>query len=113
MNVHNEIEFLSLAGLSILIKCVWVRPGAYPRVEHLKGDSIGLTPALLSNIMLGLERLARDKHSCLLRTFENFGHKFFYNIGPRTNETRPSVACSATHFEKNKTRGPSHKTFLV
>jgi hypothetical protein len=39
-----------------------------------------------------LEMLARDKHSCLLRTFVNYGIKKFYNIGPR---------------------GQSHKTFKV
>jgi hypothetical protein len=30
-----------------------------------------------------LERLAMDKHSSLLRTFVNYGHKKLYNIGPR------------------------------
>jgi hypothetical protein len=29
---------------------LWVRPGAYPRVEHLKGDSIRQDLALLANI---------------------------------------------------------------
>jgi len=32
---------------------LWVRPGAYPRVEHLKGSSIGLAPALPTNLRLG------------------------------------------------------------
>jgi len=32
---------LSLAGLSSLVICLWVRPGAYPRVEHLKDASLG------------------------------------------------------------------------
>jgi hypothetical protein len=32
-----------------------------------------------------LERLARDKHSSLLRTFVNYGHKKFYKIGSRQN----------------------------
>jgi len=30
-----------------------VRPGAYPRVEKLKGASLGWTQALLANIRLG------------------------------------------------------------
>jgi len=30
-----------------------------------------------------LERLARDKHSSLLRTFVNYDRKLFYNIEPR------------------------------
>ncbi len=29
-----------------------------------------------------LERLARDKHSSLLRTFVNYGRKKFYNVDP-------------------------------
>jgi len=27
---------LSLASLSSLVYCLWARPGAYPRLEHLK-----------------------------------------------------------------------------
>jgi hypothetical protein len=30
-----------------------------------------------------VERLARDKHPKLLRTFVNYGRKKFINIGPR------------------------------
>jgi hypothetical protein len=28
---------MSLASLSSLVQCLWERPGAYPRVGHLKG----------------------------------------------------------------------------
>jgi hypothetical protein len=31
------------------------------------------------------ERPARDKCSSLLRTFENYGHKFFITLGPGAN----------------------------
>jgi len=31
-----------------------------------------------------LERLAKAKHSSLLRKFVNYRHKMFYNIGPWT-----------------------------
>ncbi len=31
-----KVECLSLASLFSLVKCWWVRSGAYPRVEHLK-----------------------------------------------------------------------------
>jgi hypothetical protein len=37
---------LSLASLSGVVKCLWVRP----RVEHLKGASLGKAPALPTNI---------------------------------------------------------------
>jgi hypothetical protein len=41
----NEIiylmeECLSMASFSSLVQCLWVRPGAYPRVEHLTGASL-------------------------------------------------------------------------
>jgi len=42
-----------------LVFCLWARPGAYPRVEHLKGASFGLAPAFLANIKLGWKGLFR------------------------------------------------------
>jgi len=36
---------------------LWVRPGAYPRVEHLKGASLKWAPGLTANIRLGLKGL--------------------------------------------------------
>jgi hypothetical protein len=33
---RNKLECLSLASYSSLVKCVWLRPGAYPRADHLK-----------------------------------------------------------------------------
>jgi hypothetical protein len=38
---RNKLECLSLASLSSLVKSLWVRLGAYPKVEHLKGYSLG------------------------------------------------------------------------
>ncbi len=38
---HNKLERLSLASLSSLAQCSWVRTGAYPRAEHLKDASLG------------------------------------------------------------------------
>jgi hypothetical protein len=37
----NKIGCLHLASLCKLVYCLWERPGAYPRVEHLKGVSLG------------------------------------------------------------------------
>ncbi len=34
---RNKLERLCLASLSSLAECLRVRPGAYPRIEHLKG----------------------------------------------------------------------------
>ncbi len=51
---------LSLARLSSLAYCLWAKPGAYPRVEHLKGSSIGEAPALPKNKTI-LETHCRGK----------------------------------------------------
>jgi hypothetical protein len=32
------------------LECLWVRPRAYPRVEHLEGASLGYATAFLINI---------------------------------------------------------------
>jgi predicted small integral membrane protein len=37
---------------------LWARPGAYPRVEHLKGPSLRLALALSANIRLGWKGLS-------------------------------------------------------
>jgi len=52
MDFGNKLECLSLASLSSLVLSLWVRPGAYPGVVHLKGAAIGLAPALPTNIRL-------------------------------------------------------------
>ncbi len=41
--VRNKLECLSLASLSSLVKSWWVRPDAYPKVEHLIGASLRQT----------------------------------------------------------------------
>jgi hypothetical protein len=37
MDFCNKLECLSLASLSSQVQILWVRPGAHPRLEHLKG----------------------------------------------------------------------------
>ncbi len=56
---------------------------AYHRMEHLKGSSLGSTPALFINSRQGWKRLTRDKRSSLLRNFVNYGRKKCYNIDYR------------------------------
>jgi len=41
--------------------CLWVRPGAYPKVGYLKGTSHGYAQALLKNIRLGWKVLPGAK----------------------------------------------------
>jgi hypothetical protein len=39
-NFRDKLDCLLLVSLSRLVYCLWVRPGAYARVEHLKGASL-------------------------------------------------------------------------
>jgi hypothetical protein len=50
-----------------------VRPGAYPTVEHLKGNSLGFTRRL--------EIITKDKHSSFLQKYVNYGcNKFIVQV---------------------------------
>ncbi len=75
-----------VAGKTCQPSCLRVRPGANLRVEHVNSSSLkDRLLALPTNIRLTLdklERLERDKHFSLLRTFVNYGRKKFYNVGP-------------------------------
>ncbi len=55
INVQNKLECFTP---SRQVLCLWVRPGIYPRAEHHKCASLGLTLALLENIRLGWKGLA-------------------------------------------------------
>jgi hypothetical protein len=57
MPFHNKLKHLSLASLSSQVYCLWVKPGAYLRVEDLEGASLGWAPGLPANIRLGLKGL--------------------------------------------------------
>ncbi len=46
-----------IASLFSLVYDLWARPGAYSRVEHLKGVLLGQAPALPANTVI-LERFA-------------------------------------------------------
>jgi hypothetical protein len=50
---------LLLAGFSKLFQWLWVRKGAYPRVEHLEGASFRQAPAFLTTIRLGYKSVPR------------------------------------------------------
>ncbi len=60
MDFSNKLECLSLASLSSLIKCLWVRLGD-PRVVHLKGASLVWALVLLAKIRLGWKGLPGTK----------------------------------------------------
>ncbi len=50
---------------------------------HLKDSSLGQVPALPLKHLTKLERLARDKHFCLLQNSVNYSRNKFYSTGPR------------------------------
>jgi hypothetical protein len=53
-------EFFKEAGVFVPGKLFqWVKPGAYPKVEHLKGASVGSALALPAKIRLGWKNLPR------------------------------------------------------
>jgi len=49
-----------------------------------------------------LERLARDKHSSLLRKFVNYYRKKFYSTGPRCFQASLIFEAEAITHRKNK-----------
>jgi len=59
-NFCDKLECLSLllGKPASLVKCLQVRPGAYTRVEHLKGASPRWALALLANIRLSWKGLS-------------------------------------------------------
>ncbi len=69
MNVHYELEWLSLTGLSSLVKSLWLIQEPTWKVLHL-----GTLQAYLQT-KTRLERAAKDKRSSLLQTFIIYGHK--------------------------------------
>ncbi len=53
MNFRNKLEYLSLSSLSSLVNCLWAGPGAYPRLQHLRGSSVEWALAVSTNNRLG------------------------------------------------------------
>jgi hypothetical protein len=55
--------------------------GAYSSETTFTCSTLGYATGLTHKHQTRLERLAKDKHSSLLRTLVNYGRKTFYNIG--------------------------------
>jgi hypothetical protein len=54
MNFHNKIVCFQHPSL---VYCLWARPGAYPRVEHLKGVSLSWKGLQTANTLAYYESL--------------------------------------------------------
>jgi hypothetical protein len=59
LNVHYKLDCLFLSGISSPVKYLWVSPGAYSNVEHLKGSLLVKAAALPAKIRLGWKVLPR------------------------------------------------------
>ncbi len=66
------------------------KAGAYQSEAPFRCSNLGQAPGSTRKHKTKLERLARDKHSSLLRKFVNYGNKKFYNIDPWP-EAKPSL----------------------
>ncbi len=73
LNEYSLLEF------STPFYCLWARTGAYPRMGHLKGVSLGQVHSTSANTVLTWRDL-QDEHFSL---FTNI-RKSFYNTGPCT-----------------------------
>jgi hypothetical protein len=78
---------MSLASIFSLVQCLWIMPGAYPRVEHLKVlHSFRLQPYL--------QTLNYAREPCqgqtlqLITKIRQLRTKKFYNIGPRESSLK-------------------------
>ncbi len=60
----------------------WARPGAYPRVEHLKFASFKYATALPANIRLGWKCSAGTNTLAYGAKSVNYSRKMFGNTGP-------------------------------
>jgi hypothetical protein len=73
-NICNKLECLSIAGLSTILLCLWVRSGANHSGAHERCfPQVG--SYLTRNLLTRLERLARDNYSILLQTLINYSRK--------------------------------------
>ncbi len=81
--VRNKLECLYLAGFFCLAYCLQLRPGVYPSLSWSKAFRcfFWVSSDLTLKLQTSLEIFARYKHSCLLRTFVNYGCKKFNNVG--------------------------------
>jgi hypothetical protein len=57
LNFRYNFEYISPESLSSRAQCLQITQGAYPRLEHLKVDSLEQALALLANIRLGWKGL--------------------------------------------------------
>ncbi len=78
--ITNVKRFTTLGPKACTIK--QFTAGAYPSEAPFRCSTLGQAPGLTDKHYTRLERLAKDKHSSLLRKSVNYGHKKFYSTDP-------------------------------
>ncbi len=73
MSLCSKLWSLSLESLSSIVQCLWVRPGAYPKMEHMKGALFGLFQAMQTRF-IKLGHVANPKNF-LRPKFTDFHNK--------------------------------------
>ncbi len=77
---YHFSQHLSLASLSSLVLCLWVRPGAYPKVEYLKGVLLGQAWPYQQTLDLAGKACQRQTLQLIIKS-HNLRPYTFYNIG--------------------------------
>ncbi len=96
MDFPNKLERLSLASLFRIVYCWWVRLEAYPRVDYLKGASLGQALALPATTRLGWKGLPRTNTLVYYRNPKIMAIISFMIQAP----AHESIGVSSTRFWK-------------
>ncbi len=79
--ITNVKRFTTLGTKAYTIK--QFTAGAYPSEAPFRCSTLGQAPGLTHKHQTRLERLAKDKHSSLLRKSVNYGRKFVVQYRPQ------------------------------
>ncbi len=90
--IRNKLECLSLESVYQPCLKFATKSTVYLSVAVERCSTPRQATDLRHIHQIRLERLARDKHSSLLRKLVNYGRKKFYEIGPRCKQTQLLVA---------------------
>jgi hypothetical protein len=81
------------------LSLAWKNTLAYNKIPTL-GICYVMAPVLTHKHWTRLERLGRDKHASLLRTFTNYGRKKCCKIGPQWQTGREKRILSLTDADR-------------
>jgi len=70
--VTNTLAYYDRATITAVKSFIVQAPGAYPRLEHLEGCSIGQAPVLPTNIKLGWKGFGKLERLFLTNALANY-----------------------------------------